>query len=124
MNQPLNNQLTLVTYETAGGERAFLRYELLTVQKELPGFSSAVVDRHLTEVVLVTASDAAVVQWLLTTRGLDGTLADLLDGQGVSFRCPASLSTSSAASLPSVSNKPLRFMPGARTSRSDLPAAA
>jgi hypothetical protein len=84
----LNPTRTRATYESDGGDHAFVHWAIETVQPEVPGFSSAITTRHIDEAVFVAAEDAPWVELFLSGVPDDVSTTELLTTSGIAFRNP------------------------------------
>jgi hypothetical protein len=88
MMQYFDEQRRLGSYETMGGERAFVRWEIVTIVPAVRGISSAVTNRSLVETVFVDRDDAPLATLALYAADPDSDLAELFEQRGIRYRRP------------------------------------
>ncbi len=84
----LNAARTLATYESCGGDQAFMGCCIDPVVEEILGFSSAITSKNLEEAVFVAAEDAPTVEWLLADLERTVTITRVLEAHGIAYRYP------------------------------------
>ena len=81
---------TVATYESMGGDHCFVRYGLVTVVEEVPGWAPAIREREIVEAVFVAADEVAEARWVLAglTAASNFTLSGMFEARGITFRLP------------------------------------